>query len=193
MSATTSHHADLARPFLPFLEALEGDHWIEPLRDGTPVLIRPLTSKDREREISFIERLSHKARRLRFLGDFEHASAATIDRLMDVDYQSRMAFIALIHEDGDLREIGVSRYSATGDGKRCECAVTVSDDWRGKGLGVLLMRHLIDVARRKGFKTMFSVDASDNQAMRDLAAYLGFVRRPDPQDSTQVLHTLDLA
>ncbi|MET3650611.1 GNAT family N-acetyltransferase [Dyella japonica] len=193
MPTRTSHHAEIAKPFLPFLEAIEGDHWIEPLRDGTPVLIRPLTAKDRERETAFIERLSHKARRMRFLGDFEHPSAATIDRLMDVDYQSRMAFVALIHEDGRLREIGISRYSATEDGKSCECAVTVSDDWQGKGLGVLLMRHLINMARRNGFKKMFSVDASDNYAMRDLAAYLGFVRRPDPQDSAQVLHTLDLA
>lgn len=193
MSVNTSRHSEFAKPFLPFLDALEGDHWIEPLRDGTPVLIRPLAPKDRQLEESFIERLSHRSRRLRFLGDFEHASAATIDRLMDVDYHSRMAFVALIHENGCLREIGVSRYAATSDGKRCECAVTVSDDWQGRGLGVILMRHLIDVARRNGFKKMFSIDASDNQSMRDLAAYLGFARRPDPEDSTQVVHSLDLA
>jgi len=193
MSVNTSRQSEFAKPFLPFLDALEGNHWIEPLRDGTPVLIRPLASKDRQLEESFIERLSHRSRRLRFLGDFEHASAATIDRLMDVDYHSRMAFVALVHENGCLREIGVSRYAATSDGKRCECAVTVSDDWQGRGLGVILMRHLIDVARRNGFKKMFSIDASDNQPMRDLAAYLGFTRRPDPEDSTQVVHSLDLA
>jgi len=189
---STTHTADLAMPFLPFLDALEGDHWIEALRDGTPVLIRPLSEKDREREIAFIERLSHKSRRMRFLGDFQHVTAATIDRLMDVDYESQMAFVALVHEDGVLREIGVSRFSATGDGRRCECAVTVADDWQGRGLGVLLMRHLIDVARRKGFRQMFSIDASDNQSMRDLASYLGFTRRMDPDDNAQVIHSLDL-
>lgn len=189
---STTHIADVATPFLPFLDALEGDHWIEPLRDGTPVLIRPLTQEDRGREIEFIERLSHTSRRMRFLGDFEQLTPRAIDRLMQVNYESEMAFVALIHENGVLREIGVSRYSATSDGKRCECAVTVADEWQGRGLGVLLMRHLIDVARRKGFRQMFSIDASNNQSMRDLASYLGFTRRIDPDDSTQVIHSLEL-
>jgi GNAT superfamily N-acetyltransferase len=193
MSTQTHSPADIAKPFLPFLEALEGDHWIEPLRDGTPVLIRPLVQQDRDRELAFIESLSHKARRMRFLGDFRDVDTATLDRLMDIDYQERMAFVALVHEDGQLREIGVSRYSATSDARHCECAVTVADDWQGRGLGVLLMRHLIDIARRKGFTHMFSVDASDNQAMRDLASYLGFSRHPDPGDSTLVVHSIALA
>lgn len=189
----TSHTSDITIPFLPFLDALEGDHWIEALRDGTPVLIRPLAESDRQREIDFIDRLSHRSRRMRFLGDFRKMSVATIDRLMKIDYESQMAFVALVHENGALREIGISRYSATSDGKRCECAVTVADEWQGRGLGVLLMRHLVDIARRNGFKQMFSVDAADNQAMRDLASYLGFSRRMDPEDSALVIHSLDLA
>jgi GNAT superfamily N-acetyltransferase len=130
---------------------------------------------------------------MRFLGDFRKMSVASIDRLMKIDYESQMAFVALVHENGALREIGISRYSATSDGKRCECAVTVADEWQGRGLGVLLMRHLVDIARRNGFKQMFSVDAADNQAMRDLASYLGFSRRMDPEDSALVIHSLDLA
>lgn len=192
MPASTPPVADIAKPFLPFLDALEGDHWIEPLRDGTPVLIRPLSADDRDREIAFLDGLSHEARRMRFLGDFQKLSKATIDRLMDIDYQQRMAFVALIHEGGRLQEIGISRYSATGDEQHCECAVTVTDAWQGRGLGVLLMRHLMDVARRKGFKQMFSVDEASNQAMRDLASYLGFSRRSDPEDSALVIHSIDL-
>lgn len=192
MSMPTPRPAELARPFLPFLNAIEGDHWIEPLRDGTPVLIRPLRADDREREEDFLGRLSPRARRLRFLGTFSRVSPALVDGLMDVDCQERMAFVALVHEDGLLREIGVSRYGAAGDGTRCECAVTVAEDWQGRGLGVLLMRHLIEVARRKGFAQMFSIDAFDNTAMRDLASYLGFQRRLDPGDSAQVIHSLDL-
>ncbi len=192
MSTPMPIPAELARPFLPFINAIEGDHWIEPLRDGTPVLIRPLRAEDREREEEFLGRLSPGARRLRFLGTFSQVSPALVDRLMDIDYQDRMAFVALVHDDGRLREIGVSRYSATGDGKRCECAVTVAEDWQGRGLGVILMRHLIDVARRKGFAQMFSIDATDNMAMRDLASYLGFQRRLDPGDSSQVIHSLEL-
>jgi GNAT superfamily N-acetyltransferase len=192
MSTPTHHTADLQKPFLPFLDALEGDHWIEPLRDGTPVLIRPLRADDRQREEDFLCRLSSNAKRMRFLGDFHVADPALVDRLMDVDYQDRMAFVALVHDDGKLREVGVSRYGSTGDGKRCECAVTVSEDWQGRGLAVLLMYHLMDTARNKGFTHMFSIDAANNHAMRDLAGYLGFQRRMDPDDASQVIHSINL-
>jgi GNAT superfamily N-acetyltransferase len=188
----TPRAADIAIPFLPFLDALESDHWIETLRDGTSVLIRPLTQKDREREVDFINRLLHRSRKMRFFGSLRSQHARTIDSLMNIDYESQMAFVALVYDNGELREVGISRYSATSDGTRCECAVTVDAQWQNHGLGVLLMRHLIEVARRKGFRKMFSIDASDNQRMRDLASYLGFSRRSYPNDTALVVHSLDL-
>lgn len=171
---------------------IEGIHWIEKLRDGSSVLIRPLRPDDRLREKMFIERLSDQAARFRFLGDMKEASPALLDQLMNVDEHDRVAFVALAHDNGELREVGISRYSASGAARQCECAVTVADDWCHRGLGVLLMQRLIDVARTHGFRKMFSTDAADNGPMRELASYLGFHRRLDPEDATQVIHTLDL-
>jgi GNAT superfamily N-acetyltransferase len=171
---------------------LEGTHWIDHLRDGTVVLIRPLRPEDRELEEDFLRRMSADTRRLRFLCSFREASAELVDQLMDVDDDQRMAYMALAHEDGRLREVGISRYSASRDGTSCECAVTVAEHWRNRGLAVLLMRHLIDMARKRGFRQMYSVDAADNQPMRELAAYLGFKRSLDPNDPSQAIHTLTL-
>jgi GNAT superfamily N-acetyltransferase len=171
---------------------LEGTHWIDHLRDGTVVLIRPLRPEDREREEEFLRAMSPDAKRLRFLCSFREASPELVDQLMDVDYDKRMAYVALAHEDGHLREAGISRYSASNDGELCECAVTVGEHWRHRGLAVLLMRHLIDMARKHGFRQMYSVDAADNQPMQELAAYLGFKRSLDPSDPRQATHTLDL-
>ena len=192
MSDHSRPHAGADDASAIHFEQLGGSHWIESLADGTRVLIRPLREEDREREEDFIHRLSPDSRRFRFMGGFKEASPQLINQLMDVDYDQRMAFVALAHEDGKLREVGVSRYSATDGQGQCECAVTVADDWRQRGLGVLLMRHLIDLARRNGYQQMISLDAADNEAMRDLASYLGFHRRLDPGDSSQVTHTLDL-
>jgi GNAT superfamily N-acetyltransferase len=192
MSTPSQENMSTHHPYDSIPGALAGDHWIESLRDGTRVLIRPLQQDDREREIAFVSGLSHRARRFRFLGDFKQLTMPQLQQLMNVDYEHRMAFIALVHDNGRLIEIGVSRYSATRDEARCECAVTVADEWQGRGLGVLLMRHLIAYARRKGFKRMLSFDAMDNEGMRDLASYLGFRRELDPLDSSQVIHTLDL-
>lgn len=166
--------------------------WMNRLRDGTHVLIRPIRKTDAALERAFIERLSDESRRFRFLGYMKSPSAEMVKRLTDIDYRREMAFVALIHDAGEKKEIGVSRYSVGADGKSCECAVAVADDWQGRGLGALLMRHLIDVAREQGIKQMMSIDASENTQMRDLASYLGFQRKPDPGDPHQVIYSLDL-
>jgi GNAT superfamily N-acetyltransferase len=126
------------------------------------------------------------------LGQIREPSDEMLRRLTDIDYKNEMAFIALVHRDGQTQEIGVARYSTSADGKFCECAITVSDEWHYKGLATLLMHHLIDVARTRGIRTMVSYDAIDNGQMRELATFLGFKRKPDPADSGMVVHTLTL-
>jgi GNAT superfamily N-acetyltransferase len=171
--------------------AVTGKYWIEALKDGRHVLIRPLTEKDRDREYAFIKRLSPESRHMRFLAHINEPGAAMLNQLMDVDDKQRAAFIALVHENGHLIEIGLARYAATGESE-CECAVTVADEWKHLGLATALMEHLIKGARKNGFRQMYSVDASSNAPMRDLAKALGFETRNDPDDSCQVIHRLCL-
>jgi len=66
----------------------------------------------------------------------------------------------------------------------------VLDDWQNKGLGAILMKHLIEVARSRGIKRMWSIDSAENLAMSDLAHYLGFQRSQDRDDASQVIHSL---
>ncbi|MET0331889.1 MAG: GNAT family N-acetyltransferase [Dyella sp.] len=186
---TTPH----TEPSIPAPAArIAGEHWIEALNDGSHVLVRPIRPEDREREADFIARLSPDARHFRFLAWIDEASPALLDQMINVDYHHSTALVALVHDGGKLREVGVARYAASGDRQRCECAVTVADDWQHRGLAVILMRHLIDIARRNGFRQMYSMDAAANEPMRELAQFLGFNRQRDPQDATQVIHTLAL-
>lgn len=166
--------------------------WTETLRDGTHVIIRPIRKQDAALERAFIEGMSPASRRMRFLGQMKTPSDALIRQLTDLDFSRDMAFVALVHRDNQTREIGVSRYSSSADGQSCECAVAVADDWQNKGLATLLMRHLIDVARARGIRSMVSCDAAENIDMRRLADYLGFSRSTDPDDSHMVIHRLAL-
>lgn len=166
--------------------------WSETLRDRSHVLIRPITAQDHDAERVFIEGLSAQSRRFRFLGQIGRPSEQLIERLTSIDRDHEVAFVAVIAEGAHERIVGVSRYSSDAQGLRCECAVTVDDDWQHKGLGTLLMRHLITVARARGIRSMVSVDSAENVAMTDLALFLGFRTRTDPQDSSQVIHELTL-
>ncbi|WP_439849737.1 GNAT family N-acetyltransferase [Pseudomonas syringae] len=167
------------------------DHWVAPLNDGTHVLIRPLKTEDRAREFAFIKNLSSESRHFRFLVTMQEPGEPLLDQLMDIDYQQRMAYIALHMDDGLLTEIGVARYAAD-DSEQCESAIAVADAWQRKGLGKQLMGHLIDAARLNGFQHMTSMDAASNSHMRHLARSLGFTSGGDPLDATQVVYRLRL-
>lgn len=166
-------------------------HWHETLRDGTRVLVRPIRKEDGPLERAFIERLSPTSRGYRFLGQIK-VNDDMVRRLTDINYQRDMAFVALRHEAGEKKEIGVSRFCTSEDGASCECAVVVSDEWQGRGLGYLLMRHLIEVARQRGIKRMFSIEAAGNLQMRNLATDLGFKRKVDHEYPSEVIYSLDL-
>jgi GNAT superfamily N-acetyltransferase len=171
---------------------LRVDHWIDPLSDGTYILIRPLEAMDRDREFAFIKNLSPESRHFRFLATMKEPGAPLLDQLMDIDYQQRMAYVALYMDDGVLTEIGVARYAALDGDSQCESAVVVADQWQRKGLGRQLMKHLIAAARLNGFTHMMSMDSAINVHMRRLAHTLGFDSQEDPLDATQVVFRLKL-
>ena len=188
MTSTALH-----TPALAAFAQHKGEHWVEALNDGSPVLIRPLRDEDREREKAFIENLSPITRHHRFLAEVKEVGDALLAQLMDVDGSERVAYVALVHDNGSLREIGISRYATLGtDADTCEFAVTVADDWQHKGLDALLMRHLIARAKDQGFKQMYSLDCPANHRMRELAATLELSRAIDPDDATQVRYHLAL-
>jgi len=162
------------------------------LMDHSEVTIRALRKEDAELEREFIRNLSPESRWMRFLGQICEPSDSLIRKLTELDYRHDVAFIALARKDGTTHAVGVSRYSLAPDGQSCECAVTVADAWQGKGLGTILMRDLIGVARQRGIRSMFSMDAADNERMRELARDLGFKRQRDSDDATRVIHRLVL-
>jgi len=68
----------------------------------------------------------------------------------------------------------------------------VADDWRHRGLAVLLMQHLIEVARKNKFTRMFSIDDNTNEPMRELAHFLGFKCESHPDDPRTTVYSLAL-
>ena len=177
-------------PVLPWDMGPERPRWTETLRDGSKVQVRPVCKEDAEAELAFINALSPQGRRNRFLGQMLHPNDELIKQLTDLDYDHDIAFAAVL--PGAQKEcfIGVGRYSASADGTECEVAVSVLDEWHNKGVGTALMRHLIEVAKARGILRMWSMDLAANVEMRELAHHLGFERRRDPDNASQVIHIL---
>ena len=68
---------------------------------------------------------------------------------MKVDFSNHVALVATAQEDGQPIIIGGGRYIVFEPG-RAEMAFIVVDAWQGRGIGSILMRHLIDIARDSG-------------------------------------------
>jgi GNAT superfamily N-acetyltransferase len=154
--------------------------------------IRPISSKDIEKEKKFVAELSPESRHFRFLSSIRNLTEKEAYDLCDIDYDNKMAFIAVIKDSDNIeQEIGVSRY-ATDNNNECECAVTVAEEWKNHGLGKILMDKLIDFARSKGKKVIYSIDLADNTNMNHLAKNLGMTSKHDPEDATMVRYELKL-
>lgn len=165
--------------------------WSETLGNDGYVRIRPLDArKDPARHM--ILGFASGEQSFRLVGQADYPQAHVVDSPATIDYVNEVAFVGVTPDDSRERIVGVSRYRTDQDGSRCECVVTVDDDWHKKGLAVLLMKHLMEVARAHGIRRMTSVGLAANVPMRELAKQLGFRTRMDPDDVCQVLHELDL-
>jgi GNAT superfamily N-acetyltransferase len=74
--------------------------------------------------------------------------------------------------------VGVARYvRSNDDAEVAELAVTVIDDWQGRGLGRLLLTRLTDRARREGVRRFSAVVLGQNREALRLFKSFGDVRR----------------
>ena len=175
---------------------LEGsERWLETVRDGRRVLIRPVRPADVERNTQFIQELSPASKHFLFLGGIAELSDVALRHLCDPDYAHDMAYIALgiDSETGEARDqVGVCRYAGADPGKGAEISVAVADAWQRQGLGKILLRHLIDYARAHRVARLYSTDAANNDRMRRLACAVGFEEQRSADDPQEVTYSLDL-
>jgi acetyltransferase len=158
------------------------------------VTVRPARPEDAGMIGAYIRALSFASRYTRFLGPVNELTPVDLYRMT---HGNDAAPPALIVEsgDGDARTvIGEARYAI--DGIACEFALSVSEAWRGKGLGTLLLGIIEDRAELLGAHYVVGDVLRSNQPMLALAHKLGFaVTRPVLDDRlfkiTKCLSRLD--
>jgi GNAT superfamily N-acetyltransferase len=153
------------------------------LRDGSRVKIRPARQTDRGLLLAGFERLSDESRYKRFLVPMPELTEEMVRHLTDVDHRDREALVALDALTGE--GVGVARYVRDPEAPlRAEAAVTVIDDWQGRGLGTLLVELLAVRAREEGIERFTALMLASNDDMMDLLRALGPVRVVDREAGT---------
>jgi acetyltransferase len=159
--------------------------WLESaerLLDGTEIHLRPLKPEDEPLLQDLAAHMTPEDLRLRFFAAVRGLSHAVAERLAHVDYDRTMALLA--EKDGVV--LGVARFHAEPGRSSAEYAIAVRSDWKGRGLGYLLMTRLIAVAREWGVGELVGEVLPENRRMLQMCRELGFTIAADPADPSLI-------
>ena len=183
--------ADLPRPAIrPYPNQYAGEFR---MKDGTAVLIRPISPEDEPLMVEFHGKLSQRSVYFRYFFAMQldqRVAHERLTRICFIDYDREMALVAE-HRDastGARQILGVARltklrgltFSAPED---AEFAVIISDTSQRRGLGAELVRRLITVARAEKLRRIVGQILPENRAMQTICERLGFQVRYSPEDS----------
>ncbi|GAB6844776.1 acetyltransferase [Methylorubrum rhodinum] len=155
------------------------------------VLVRPVRPEDEAMFRAFFGQVDAEDVRLRFFAPVRDFSHAFLARLTQLDYSRAIAFVATEEGmDEARRMLGAVRLHADANHDRGEFAILVRSDIKGTGLGIALMRMMIDWAQADGIAVIEGDVLAENRAMRGVCRQLGFAERPAPDEPGLVKVTL---
>ncbi len=168
-------------------------HFIEEerMRDGTPFLVRPIRPEDEPKMYELFKTFSPQTIRMRFFQDIKEIPHEQMVRYCQIDYDREIALVAAINQGASERFIGVGRLTILPDRETSEFAVVVGDPWQKKGIGRILTKRCLEIAKSQGVKRVFMDVLSDNVAMRRMAERMGFKEIKSPEEDI-VRYVLEL-
>ncbi|MFD7559061.1 GNAT family N-acetyltransferase [Streptomyces sp. NPDC059835] len=165
------------------------------LRDGGTARIRPITTADAGRLVSFYEQVSDESKYYRFFAPYPRLSDRDVHRFTHHDYVDRVGLAATI--GGEF--IGTVRYDRIGpDGRpasapadEAEVAFLVQDAHQGRGVASALLEHIGAVARERGIRRFAAEVLPANTKMIKVFTDVGYEQKRSFEDGSVHL-TLDL-
>jgi acetyltransferase len=184
------HDRDVARESLPKLAIRPyPTRYISPwtMPDGKEVTIRPIRPEDEPLMVKFHETLSDRSVYFRFFHAMQLTQRIAHDRLTRncfIDYDREMALVVQRKESptGEPEILGVGRLNKIHGSKEAEFAILVSDNWHRRGLGVELLKRLMDIGRDEKLKKIFGDILPENRNMLRVCDKLGFRQHYSPEE-----------
>jgi acetyltransferase len=151
--------------------------------------LRPLRPEDEPMQHDLAAHMNPQDLRLRFFTPMHGLTHTVAARLSQLDYDRELALLAEL----DGRALGVAHFFADPDKLRAKYAIAVRSDWKGRGLGYLLMTRLINIARRRGIGELVGEVLRENEPMLQMCRELGFAVSSDLADPGVMLVRKKLA
>ena len=156
------------------------------LKDGTPVILRPIKPEDEPMWHELLASCSTQTLWFRFSYLFKQTTHEMATRYCFIDYDRELGIVAEVEEAGQRKLIGVGRLVADADHDAAEYAIIIVDRWHGHGLGGLLTDYCLEVAKQWGVKRIVAEVSRENSRMLATFRNRGF-QLNDEQEQDVVL------
>ncbi len=161
------------------------------MKDGTPVILRPIKPEDEPMWHELLANCSTQSIWFRFSYLFKQTTHEMASRYCFIDYDRELGIVAEVEEQGQRKLIGVGRLVADMNHDAAEYAVIVIDRWHGHGLGGLLTDYSIEVAKKWGVRKVVAEVSKDNSRMLSTFRGRGFEFNEQEQDVVIVSKAID--
>jgi acetyltransferase len=156
------------------------------LRDGTPVVLRPIRPEDEPLIVQFHHSLSEESVYFRYfhlLTLNRRIAHERLTRLCFIDYDREMALVAERPPSAPDHPtiLAVGRLSKSRSLNQAEFALLVSDAQQHQGLGSELLKQLIQVGYDEGLEAITADILRENRAMQRVCEKLGFSLSRSPE------------
>jgi len=150
------------------------------LREGDNIFIRPIKPEDAPLFQELFNSLSARTIYYRFFSPLKSISHDMLARFTQIDYDRDMALVAMDNDHPEENMLGVARLMSDPEGIKAEFAIVIADPWQGKGIGAILMEHLIAIAKERGIEFLTGLVLRENKNMLTLGRKLGFTLSSSP-------------
>jgi acetyltransferase len=164
------------------------------MKDGTEVTLRPIRPEDEPLMSKFHETLSDRSVYMRYFSSLSLSSRVAHERLVRicfVDYDRVMALVVDRKDKatGQHRILGVGRLIKLHAKNEAEVAILVSDQCQKQGLGIELLRRVVQIARDERLGRVSAEMLGDNLTVQSIFKKAGFRLRllAEPSSISAVL------
>lgn len=154
-------------------------------RSGFTFHARPARPDDDAALSEFFGKVGSEDLRFRFLTALSRVGDEQIAAMTHLDHRRTENFLAFAPDDKTI--IATAMLAADPNLESAEVAMATRADMKGKGISWTLLDHVARCARRRGFRTIRSIESRDNHTAIELEREMGFKAKPYPGDASLVL------
>jgi N-acetylglutamate synthase-like GNAT family acetyltransferase len=153
-------------------------------RTGLKFHVRPAHPDDEKALADFFRHVTPEDLRFRFLGGLREVSHERLVEMTNVNHRRTENLLAFA-EDGTI--IATAMLACDAGLEKGEVAISVRAEYKHRGVGWEMLRHVARHAQAKGVQTLEAIESRQNHDAIELELEQGFVAESYPGDATLVL------